>query len=765
MQVVQFVGNKMGPKGKITWEEIEEGVDWEGKDLRFKLYQGKPSKPASIDVLLFDIDHLSDRYDDQLLEIVATLFPYRAYIMHTGGGYHIYLPLEEGFAQEEVPMAAESYYEQCAALQEELKQVVEGEEFEVDHQVLTSGRYGRVPGSTNTKNGEKVKLVGVVEGDTLPDMTDLLQYREVAKVEKIHTPVIGETTEKWEDSILYNNCAMSRWLTNNINDIPYEVWKLFLCTLAARKERNYATQVAQNYENYDQEEEDKIDRFFSGEIKRPLCRTFANHCSECSTCPHNLKANTPINVTGPAPTPSRDKGFHKLDDEGNLDYTRVNTDDIISEYTNLHSDLFKMTKTLYVYNGSYYKKETDNVSDYGLYSKALKDTLNAIPQRGIYHYLDRSRLGGVLHSSAYVPLRETEAMDGEEWIGFANGYLNVSTGKFTKPTPEIILTSLVNYDLDEEVDYSDVHEWFKSVLLSDEATELLQAFFGLTISNVRNVDYQEFLWLVGTPGAGKSTCLRLLNDITDKAVINYSNTAVFKVRGDGFPVSFLGKKLFCVDELNVEKRSKKEVDEIISFLNPIISGHPMQCKLPYEAVVEAEPKTTVIITSNDMPPQTSSEDGLKRRMRTIHFPVQLSDDQKKFMFRKDNQEIMKKVVAWAVQGLRKGLERKFETGSYTPPRTPFELSLHQTRNSGKTFDDYLRERLSLSRRSRGMTLDSLGRSYRKWTMNTPGVEALSDSVIQRSVVGYISKQYLLPYERIVKVREGRTYISFIGEKS
>ena len=764
MQVIQFNRKKMVHKGNITWQDIEEGVDWTGKDLRFKLYQGKPGNPDSIDTLIFDIDHLSDKYDDQILEIVSNLFPYQSYIMYTGGGYHIYLPLEEGFAQEEVPMALESYHEQCEKLNEELEHVVEGEEFEVDHHVLTAGRYGRVPGSTNSKNGETVRFVGTVTGDTLPDMTDLLQYREVAKVEKIHTPVIGETTEKWEDSILYNNCAMSRWVTDNINDIPYEVWKLFLCTLAARKERNYATQVAQNYEKYGPEEEDNIDKFFDSEIKRPLCRTFANHCKECDTCPHNLKANTPINVTGPAPTPSRDKGFHRLDDEGNLDYTRVNTDDIISEYTNLHSDLFKMTKTLYVYNGNYYKKEADNVSDYGLYSKDLKDRLNAIPKRGVYHHLDRAKFGNILHTSAYVPLRGTEAMDSEDWIGFSNGYLNVSTGEFTRPTPEVILTSLVNYDLDEDMDCSEVHDWFKSVLLSDEATELLQTFFGLTISNVRNVDYQQFLWLVGTPGAGKSTCLRLLNDITDKAVINYSNTAVFKVRGDGFPVSFLGKKLFCVDELNVEKRTRKEVEEIISFLNPIISGHPMQCKLPYEAVVEAEPKTTVIITSNDMPPQTSSEDGLKRRLRVVHFPVELTDEQKKFMFQKNNNEIMKKVVAWAVQGLRKSLKRQQETGSYTPGRTGFELSLHKTRNSGKTFDDFLSERIQLSRRSRGSTLESIGRAYRKWTMNAPGVDVISDSAIQRAVIGHISKMYQLPYERIVTVRDGRTIIKYVEER-
>lgn len=763
MQVVQFSGKKMVSKGRITWEDIEEGVDWTGKDLRFKLYQGSPGNPKSIDCLIFDIDHLSDKYDDEVLEITSHLIPYQTYIMHTGGGYHLYVPLKEGFIKDEIPMISESYNDYCETFRQELDEVVVGEPFEMDTNVLTGGRYGRVPGSTNTKNDAKVRFVGTVDGDILPDTYDLLQAREVLKVEKIHTPVLGETTEKWEDSILYKNCAMSRWVTDNINDVPYETWKLFLCTLATRKERSYATQVASLYDGYNEEEEDKIDRFFDSEPKRPLCRTFATQCSDCATCPHNIKGNSPINVTGPNPTPTRDRGFHKLDDEGNIDYTRVNVDDVINEYTNLHSDIFKMAKTLYVYDGHYYRKESDNVNDYGLYSKELKEKLSSIPQRGIYYHLDRSRLGGVLHNSTAIPLRNAEAMDGEEWVGFTNGYLNVTTGEFIKPTPEIVLTSLVNYHLDESLDCSDVHAWFKSALLSDEAVELLQTFFGLTISNIRNVDYQQFLWLVGTPGAGKSTCLRLLNDITDKAVINYSNTASFRVKGDGFPVSFLGKKLFCIDELNVEKRTRKEVDEIISFLNPIISGHPMQCKLPYEAVVEAEPKTTVIITSNDMPPQTSGEEGLKRRMRCIHFPLELSEEQKKFMFQKDNDLLMRKVVTWAVLGLRKSLARQAETGSYTPPRTSFEQGLEKTR-SGKTLEDFLNERLTLSRRSRGTTLDSISRAYRKWTMNTTGVEVLSDSVLQRSIIGFVAKNYQMPYERIVRSKDGRTYINFLEER-
>ena len=99
-------------------------------------------------------------------------------------------------------MISESYNDYCENFRQELDEVVVGESFEMDTNVLTGGRYGRVPGSTNTKNDAKVRFVGTIDGDILTDTFDLLQAREVVKVEKIHTPVLGETTEKWEDSIL-----------------------------------------------------------------------------------------------------------------------------------------------------------------------------------------------------------------------------------------------------------------------------------------------------------------------------------------------------------------------------------------------------------------------------------------------------------------------------------------------------------------------------------------------------------------------------------
>ena len=218
MRVIQFSGKKMVDKGSLSWEEIEEGVDWGGSDIRFKLYEGRPARPKEIHTLFFDIDGLPGQYDDQVMDTVIALFPFKAYIMFTGGGYHVYIPLETGYVNDEIPMAQEGYHEQCDALEEQLKEAITGETFHVDHQVFNGARYGRVPGSTNSKHGEKVRLAGIVDGDILPDLSDLLVYREVEKIEKVHVPVIGETSDKWEDSILYNNCAMSRWITENVNE-------------------------------------------------------------------------------------------------------------------------------------------------------------------------------------------------------------------------------------------------------------------------------------------------------------------------------------------------------------------------------------------------------------------------------------------------------------------------------------------------------------------------------------------------------------------
>lgn len=767
MDVVSFTQDgKRRKHGHLDFSDLAT-VTWEGINLRFALFTG-PSANPSIHTLCIDVDKLSLGYTEEFVECIDNLIPWEAYILHTGNGFHVYVPLGESFVKEEIAWLTDSWEKFCDELDEYLNDCIpENINYIVDRNVLSSGRYGRVPGSSNKKKGKdttKVTYIDTLEGDVLPDIGVLLEHKEPpyqgGELEREQDLEEGE----WEDSDLYKYCGFSRYCCDNIDKIPYDWWRTLLLILKERFSSEVVHDVAKRSNRYNKEETEtfiKQDKFYRFTCKTIQSKTNKEGVTVCNRCPHNLGGNSPLNVHGALPTPSKDRGFHVITGKSGINYKRIECNDVANYFFNTHKDTFQLGNSFYIYDEDkgIYNLEAVKTNSYGVYSQRLKEILNSIPHRGIYHKDDRQDLATSLYTNLGLVNKISESINPPNLIGFINGVLDIDTGSFHEHDPANYLTNLVETDYIEDINTNEVEDLFFNSLRCDDSVDLVQAFLGLALSNIPNERYQEMLWCAGVSGAGKSTLLRMLGLVTKNAVVHYASTSSFRIKGDGFPVSMVGKKVFAIDDFKPNLGGSASMSKFAAFMNPIISGEPMHIKVPYDPVFSVSPTTTVVVTSNSLPLDMDAEEGLERRLRCVYFSVLPS--QKELDFIRDigvNNDKAQAIVRWGVEGLRKCLQRREDIGYYTPDNTPFEEKLldGELSPSKPTFDEYFKLHLECQEGVQTL-LDSIVNDYTKWCTQRGG-EPLDYISIQRALVNYLCNQYYKPYDYFMSHKKGQISI-------
>lgn len=143
-------------------------------------------------------------------------------------------------------------------------------------------------------------------------------------------------------------------------------------------------------------------------------------------------------------------------------------------------------------------------------------------------YPRESFIKDVLESLSLIFLRETwETFDRSEWIAGKNGVLNLLTGKVEPHQPGFGFTSVLPHEVrpfspaqtENEIlsqlqeTCPEVHHFLSSSVLGDQRKTLKLLAVVAGVLRFRFSKLQKFVHLIGEPGTGKGTFMRLLKDV------------------------------------------------------------------------------------------------------------------------------------------------------------------------------------------------------------------------------------------------------------
>ncbi len=203
-------------------------------------------------------------------------------------------------------------------------------------------------------------------------------------------------------------------------------------------------------------------------------------------------------------------------------------------------------------------------------------------------------------------------------IPFANGLLDLATGRLSPATPARALTWCLPHRYDPEADCPTIKAWLLRCVEEDKETvELLRAWLAAL---VRGIPLQKFLLLLGRGKSGKGTFQRLAI-----ALVGTANNAVCSLRDleeNRFETAKLyGKRLCTINESGKHGGT-------LNMLKAVTGGD----HLPLERKHQQQHGSfvfggLVLMATNEDLQSTDSTSGLERRRITVRFPVSATPDE------------------------------------------------------------------------------------------------------------------------------------------
>ena len=684
MQQITFKNDKLVPVCNFTWDDLYNTQSTTIKDLRFQLYYGFPKNPHPT-AFMFDIDGV-EKTDENIKSLRAvcddSLNGHRYFIVYTGGGFHVYVPLNHPFDKADVKALKKGYEYLCSVLDT----FFHGK---VDRQVFGVCKYGRMPGSLNTKHNTKVEFV--LGNNALPIASTIHEVIEKISSDS-HVPKYAAPKENediaLEDTLIFEHCGIIQHAYSNRETLGNDAWNKALMVFTRGNYRRAGHELSEGHPEYKKDEVDGYFDRYKEEDTFVACGTLdgvfgLGDDSPCLSCPHNVQGNSPVTITGRRPTPSVISGFHPVKME--KDIPTVNNHkcvpkDVANYFLNTHEDsLGNYGPSLYIYDGKKYwvptsKKINRNPDNY--YGKIIEKLYSIPAKRCVTAPQYKAIIEDLAPAYLNDPTDLSETLDNPRYMAFTDGVLDLATGKEVDPHPSQGLTGHLDYSLKNILNNKDkggFSELFYSSLMDETLVKLLQLFGGLAISTIPTSDYSQMLWLYGVPGSGKSFFVKALSTVLQglgKNTVIASKYESFQ-GGKGVNHDLRHTRVLVLDEVIFTNLKGDNLAAFEKSLNPVISGSPLPVHLLYTDAFTCVPQCTVIATSNEQPVITKNTDGFRRRLRPIGFGrVLKSKDIQKVIspFDKD-KSLQEAFLAFCLDGLQAARDNLKNTGSYLPALT------------------------------------------------------------------------------------------------
>ena len=630
-------------QGKFTWEMLHDsGVSADQSDIRFTLYD---KEKKQVNAFMFDIDDCPKEDGDDFCVIMEEILgKVQMYLVHTGGGYHIYVPLVKPVPFKDIMCYRKSWLSKL----DEFKHRVNDSRLVYDDQPFNSHVSGRIPGARNSKNQQIVKLV---------DYNDYPQANHIEQVLEWTAPPQYQVTATKDGTYDPGQfCLVMDYIRDFEGEkIPYKVWKFAMATLASVGDEATAMELAK----ISGWPEKKAQEFFKDDKQSyhfncmgVPTNVFEGEQSPCYECPHYISGSSPSFVSGELPTPYASTGYHPLDKDGNVSTAKIVASSVVNHWINLNKHQYRTVggHSLYKWTGQEWRLEgvlNPNKNDF---PRAVFKELVTISKHTptSTHYV-KELMGVFCHQIGLDETANDDIFNPEDKINLENGVLNLNTLEVVDHHPDHFMQGILPLTYDPEAECPEWYKFLDSAIPDGDDQILLQVFMALAITNINPSKYlSQYLWLKGNPGTGKTILLYVIMQLVGKDNWLAKSPTACQSKDGGVVFDYRGKKVLIFNDFKADSL-KGFVKTWEAFINNITDGFAVDIREVYAKSINSIPTVTTFVSSNDDPIMSDSTSGTLRRVRMIHlYNIPVRPDR---MLMDTLTKEMSGILNWVLMGL------------------------------------------------------------------------------------------------------------------
>lgn len=311
--------------------------------------------------------------------------------------------------------------------------------------------------------------------------------------------------------------------------------------------------------------------------------------------------------------------------------------------------LCRIDDFVYVYNGAYWYQLDPNELQYFLGKFAQRLGIDRFNAR---YYLYKKAFYEQFLSDAYLP--KPEVLNEQILVNLKNGTLEISPKGvlLREHRREDFQTYQLPFAYDPNAEAPIWRRFLDRVLPDPERQRILAEYLGYIFIKQSYLNLEKALLLYGSGANGKSVVFNVLKALLGEGnVTNYSLQSLTDEKGYT-RAKIVGKLVNYASEINTDLESNR--------FKQLVSGEPIDARLPYRDPFLATDYTKLIFNCNRLP-IAEQTDAFFRRFLIVGFEVTIPDEeQDKQLARKIIDKELPGVLNWVLEGMNRLLaQRRF----------------------------------------------------------------------------------------------------------
>ena len=334
----------------------------------------------------------------------------------------------------------------------------------------------------------------------------------------------------------------------------------------------------------------------------------------------------------------------------NKHYSIISIDTVLNTARSNNWGLCKNHSFIYLYNGSYWS-EIDKEAFQKFLGKAAEKM--GVPKFSAKYYKFKKELYEQFLATAYLDAIPPSADN--VLINLKNGTFEINTeGTQIRPfNPNDFITYQLPFEYNPEAEAPIFKNYLNEVLPDIERQNVLAEFLGFLFikHNSNRLKEEKALILYGGGANGKSVFFQVVSALLgDENTSNYSLQSLTNENGY-FRAKIANKLVNYASEINGKLES--------SIFKQLVSGEPVEARLPYGEPFTLKQYAKLIFNCNDLPKEVEQTNAYFRRFLIIPFDVTIPPEkQDKSLHNKIIETELSGVFNWVLEGLNRLLEQK-----------------------------------------------------------------------------------------------------------
>jgi len=355
----------------------------------------------------------------------------------------------------------------------------------------------------------------------------------------------------------------------------------------------------------------------------------------------------------------------------------ISVDEILNIAKVNNWGICKHKEFIYLFNGAYwYNLDGDQLMNF---FGDVAHTMGISKLRS-RHYEFRKKLVSQFHAVANMPAPTNNSAS--SFINLINGTLEIAPDKTILRTFDLndFLTYQLQFSYNPNAKATTFMEYLNKVLPEKELQHILAEYIGyLFIPNSR-LKLEKALILYGSGANGKSVFFEIVNALLGRQ--NVTTYSLAKLTDpNGYYRAMIGDKL-----VNYASEINSKLDP--SFFKQLVSGEPIEARLPYGQPFILEKYAKLIFNTNKLPKDVEHSNAYFRRFIIIPFNVSIPEKlQDKHLANKIIRNELPGVLNWVLAGLK----RVTTNDSFTYSTIVESLVVHYKNEADSTYlflDEY-----------------------------------------------------------------------------